>query len=518
MVSSPVAQPVGCACELEIDVQEIETVASEAPSITTMQFIQEFAAEQVARMEVTRPEVLRTVPAYVAFQNGAEALRAVRLKPHWYERSSMSQSIGAFWSHSWHGERWQKIFTLMVLYNGLPAIVFGLLASYLSVLLFLCDVLPGVERIPDNTMSFSTWSLVSGSVVSFVVFVSWRSRERVFFDRVCLHQTDQDLKTAGILSLAGILRQSKTMLVLWDSTYSHRLWCLFEFAAFLKSAEMNSNVLIIKPTFIGPTAILTFLGALVGLLPMTVAPIDQLLLLPAVGFVVLLGLGQYFACTSLRSYFRAVDEMQRDLRHMRADEAKCSCCTQGHVDSEGQALICDREVVQECIRVWFRDQGRFEEHIQTEVVEVLVYNLRCQALPYRWRVAISTPAFWACLDLVASLYKNGMIEMAVEWLLLGFMLWLFAGPMVLSWFVFLCRRLSTKKRLDLLQTLAVIFGVMPLVVVLAGFFVYLQVTMADPLLRAGLFAIAVFCFSLASWCLQSSARSFHSKVKPHPET
>lgn len=29
MVSSPVAQPVGCACELEIDVQEIETVASE---------------------------------------------------------------------------------------------------------------------------------------------------------------------------------------------------------------------------------------------------------------------------------------------------------------------------------------------------------------------------------------------------------------------------------------------------------------------------------------------------------
>lgn len=152
------------------------------------------------------------------------------------------------------------------------------------------------------------------------------------------------------------------------------------------------------------------------------------------------------------------------------------------------------------------------------IPEVLVYNLRCQALPYRWRVAISTPAFWACLDLVASLYKNGMIEMAVEWLLLGFMLWLFAGPMVLSWFVFLCRRLSTKKRLDLLQTLAVIFGVMPLVVVLAGFFVYLQVTMADPLLRAGLFAIAVFCFSLASWCLQSSARSFHSKVKPHPET
>ena len=32
----------------------------------------------------------------------------------------------------------------------------------------------------------------------------------------------EELKTAGILSLAGILKHSDTMLVLWDATYSER--------------------------------------------------------------------------------------------------------------------------------------------------------------------------------------------------------------------------------------------------------------------------------------------------------
>lgn len=64
--------------------------------------------------------------------------------------------------------------------NPRPAIVFGLLASYLSVLLFLCDVLPGVERIPDNTMSFSTWSLVPVASKK-----GWRPPKETLCARIC---------------------------------------------------------------------------------------------------------------------------------------------------------------------------------------------------------------------------------------------------------------------------------------------------------------------------------------------
>ena len=34
---------------------------------------------------------------------------------------------------------------------------------------------------------------------------------------------------AGLLSLGGILKNSKSFLLLWDSTYDQRLWCLEKF-------------------------------------------------------------------------------------------------------------------------------------------------------------------------------------------------------------------------------------------------------------------------------------------------
>lgn len=51
------------------------------------------------------------------------------------------------------------------------------------------------------------------------------------------------------------------------------------------------------------------------------------------------------------------------------ENTKCSCCSNGHLDEFGQSIICDREVVNECIKIWFGDQKGFEETIQTAVVE-----------------------------------------------------------------------------------------------------------------------------------------------------
>ena len=41
----------------------------------------------------------------------------------------------------------------------------------------------------------------------------------VFLDRACVMQSDEALKAEAVVSMGGILKSSKSMLVLWDRTY-----------------------------------------------------------------------------------------------------------------------------------------------------------------------------------------------------------------------------------------------------------------------------------------------------------
>ena len=137
------------------------------------------------------------------------------------------QQISSFWSHSWHGGHWQKILTLLMLYNGPASVLVGSLVAFLMTLLFSLGLLPGFIRDPVDFghVVWSTWALVSGFVASMVTFFFWRSQRLVFFDRMCIPEDDEELKQKSIVSLAGFLKQSREMLVLWDSTWSSRLWC-----------------------------------------------------------------------------------------------------------------------------------------------------------------------------------------------------------------------------------------------------------------------------------------------------
>ena len=49
------------------------------------------------------------------------------------------------------------------------------------------------------------------------------------------------------------------MMILWDPSWSQRLWCLFELAAFLKSKRSSGQELVIRPTIIGTVSIGCFL-------------------------------------------------------------------------------------------------------------------------------------------------------------------------------------------------------------------------------------------------------------------
>ena len=171
---------------------------------------------------MVNPEVMRVTPVFRALEQFAAALRGGSDK-HFYHKSRASTKITTFWSHSWHGGRWKKILTVVALYNGTAAVSLAFLTGMLMMVLFSFGTLPGIDRgwWIENWV-WSCWSTSSGLVVASLVLPFWRSQTRVFLDRICISQNDDRLKSEAILSLAGLLKNSDSMLVLWDPTWTER--------------------------------------------------------------------------------------------------------------------------------------------------------------------------------------------------------------------------------------------------------------------------------------------------------
>ena len=207
-----------------------------------------------------------------------------------------------------------KILLLMIRYNGLPSVLVGFSTALVMAALFSCGLLPGINRGDvSNTHHWSTWSLGSGFTATLITFFLWRPQQLVFLDRICISK-DRRKKTASILSLAGILQRSDEMLVLWDATWGDRLWCVFELAAFLKSKDANEQVLLIRPTFLGPCSIVLFVGVFIGVLPLTITPIlASAPFLHVFGSLLFLAIAGYFIAAAFRAYFRSVETFEGEV-------------------------------------------------------------------------------------------------------------------------------------------------------------------------------------------------------------
>ena len=318
--------------------------------------IGQVVAESISKMDVTNPEVLRATPAFHAFQNFAVALR-VGCDGDFYGKSRKTARISAFWSHSWHGGHWKKIITLLFFYNGTIAVLVGFfIAAAMGLIFFSFDILPSFYR--GFHSEWSTWSLCCGFLAAGFVFLLWRPQTLVFLDRICISQNDSDLKTQAIFSLAGLLKNSDTMLILWDPTWTERLWCLFELAAFLKSKKTQEQTLIVRPIFLGPISVTLFVTVFAFGLPINIVPIDDwTTVLVPIAFALLSGLAVgFWTVSTLRSYFRDLDTMKEQLLSISFDRTRAACCDQNHVGPGGQELLCDRKVVKTCV-IWPVDQN-----------------------------------------------------------------------------------------------------------------------------------------------------------------
>ena len=67
------------------------------------------------------------------------------------------------------------------------------------------------------------------------VAVPWLEPPLYFLDKLCVHQTDAELKLAGVASLAAFIASSEHMLLLWTPKYFESMWCMLEFCAVVRS-------------------------------------------------------------------------------------------------------------------------------------------------------------------------------------------------------------------------------------------------------------------------------------------
>ncbi|CAJ1342376.1 unnamed protein product, partial [Effrenium voratum] len=377
-------------------------------------------------MTATRPEIVRSIPACCALQMLGRIFWIRGVDERWYEMSSAANRIQEFWSHSWQLHPWRKILTLLVLKNGLPAAVFGFFGAVVGCLLCIFRVLPvGAAQQAEGQWYYaapSLWSTGLGWAFYLVVLLAWRDQSSTFLDRMCINQSNTQLKSEGVASIGAFLRMSETMLVLWDVTYVKRLWCLFEVAAFIRSRPDSEKCdLAIVPTHTGPVCLVFNVGVSLVFILCWILLVNGtvswrvVVILPAM----MIPSGQLII-SNMRAYVR-------DVKHMLDELATLA--------------------LQECIVKWFGSKDAFIHAVRSVVLPAFAKHFGRNAVPL-WIFQITTaPACWTMLDLVAG-YAITERELgrahftAAWWLLFGCGLWLGIFPTCCAWLLFWSRQLS----------------------------------------------------------------------------
>ena len=128
---------------------------------------EEAIAIHFSEMKALRPEAVRATYVFQALQRAGRALRGGG--SDFYHLSQATKRIHAFWSHSWHGNKWMKVATLLFLSNSTPAALLGLAASVLTALAVQYNWIRS-----DSSVNY--WCLAVGSAAYALGMLFWRSR------------------------------------------------------------------------------------------------------------------------------------------------------------------------------------------------------------------------------------------------------------------------------------------------------------------------------------------------------
>lgn len=191
--------------------------------------------EAVLKRAVPIVFVMRCLGKILADSNGSQAT---------FDLSYPVPFLDGFVSHNWRVPRYRKMHGIATVYNMYIGILTPLPVLLIAIVLVAVDT--GVLRIhmwraPANDMYCVWWNTIVAPPCSW--FCMWFFREalhklgyvgpKLFLDKICIHQTDPDMKRKGIESLGAYLHESQEMCIVASEIYMTSLWTVFELGTLL---------------------------------------------------------------------------------------------------------------------------------------------------------------------------------------------------------------------------------------------------------------------------------------------
>jgi hypothetical protein len=164
------------------------------------------------------------------------------------------QFIDEFLSHAWATNRWLKTLALLYNYNFVAAVIaYSVTAAIVFAACFYIRCSQQDISEGDFKVASAFAMMLTPTLVFLIVFIFGINRYGhgggpvVFFDKLCIHQTNEDLKFLAISSLETFVRKSKRLVLLYDGVTYERLWCAFETAMFAHDQEYKTSEIHFVP-------------------------------------------------------------------------------------------------------------------------------------------------------------------------------------------------------------------------------------------------------------------------------
>ena len=235
-------------------------------------------------------DIIRGVSSRTVLTGFGSHLRSSGGSAETYALSEPEIELDVFLSHSWRDSGMLKYLAISFHFNARPALLCSLIVALVVFALEaqtsdgLCfrlakfpppepDILAAMEPlariVPVPPVRVLAYSVRPCAFLTFLVVVLWGHRlpfvirgRRMFLDKICIHQTDQAKKRAGILALDEFLRRSRAIMICYQDDYLERLWCVFELAAFCEQqrSETVEKNLIFLPLLRAPCVLAVSCG------------------------------------------------------------------------------------------------------------------------------------------------------------------------------------------------------------------------------------------------------------------